>query len=403
MRSTIRLRNRSIHLLRQVVAVALLAPLFVASSVAADTIRVPQDRQTVQAGIDAATAGDTVLVAAGTYKERIRLKPGITVKSVGDNAKGRLGLKRTEATIIDGDVKGAAGPGVAMAENSTLDGFTVTGVGKYDDAKWKKHHVTQGEEQSHEHIGQPGTAGIAVIGVTRCTVTNNIVHHIGYTGIAIMGAKGKRVAPHIVGNVTYRNMGGGIGSMKESTAVIEKNICFENFYAGIGHNNRFDVSAGIFSGINRASSACRGVRTKTFISAPRKRIRKPPGFLPTLTTKDVPSTSSTARLCPGVQSDDTRRLAPSAKETVAPIGSASITTGNDWPCSDTTQSLPTLRSWLSIRPDTRVRLISATRYIAAADAATRRSISSGRSTPLNPSGNSSSMNAVVILPEVNFS
>jgi len=198
---------------------------------------VPQDQQTIQAGIGAADHGDTVLVAPGRYRERIRLKPRIIVKSAGDDAKGKLGLKRAEATIIDGSAEGAEGPGVTMAEDATLDGFTVTGVGKYDDALWKKHYATQGEHQSHEHIGAPGTAGISVIGVSRATVANNIVHHIGYTGIAIIGANGKRVAPHIVGNVAYRNMGGGIGSMRESTATIEQNVCFENFYAGIGHNN----------------------------------------------------------------------------------------------------------------------------------------------------------------------
>ncbi len=213
------------------------ALLVYASSSMGATLQVPQDYETIQAAIDAAKSGDTVVVSTGIFKERIRMKAGLTVKSEGDNAMGKLGLKRAEATIIDGNFPNANGPGVTMAEESTLDGFTVTGVGKYDEVAWTKHHATQGEEQSHEHIGVPGTAGISVIGVNRCTVTNNIVHHIGYTGIAIMGAKGKRVSPHIMHNITYRNMGGGIGSMKQSTAIIEKNICFENFYAGIGHNN----------------------------------------------------------------------------------------------------------------------------------------------------------------------
>lgn len=227
----------------------LLGVLFVslaASAVVADTIRVPQDHKSIQSAINAAEPGDTVLVSTGTYRERLRLKSGVALKSEGDDAKGKLGLKRAEATIIDGAVNGSTGPGVLMAEESTIDGFTVTGVGKYDDESWNQHHATQGEEQKEEPIGQPGTAGITVMGVERCSVRNNIVHHIGYTGIAILGAKDKRVSPHIYRNVTYRNMGGGIGSMKKSTAIIEANVCFENFYAGIGHD---DASPLVFDNV----------------------------------------------------------------------------------------------------------------------------------------------------------
>ncbi len=208
-------------------------------------IHVPTDHETIQAGIDAANAGDTVLVAAGTYHERVRMKPGIILQSAGEDAKGLLGLKRAEATIIDGGGKATDEAGVQMAAGSTIDGFTITNIGQYDSATWKKHHATHGEQQSHAHIGQPGVAGIAVIGVT-CTVKNNIVHHIGYSGIAIRGEEGKECSPHIFRNICYRNMGGGIGSMHHSTAVIEENICFENFYAGIGHD---EASPSVFNNI----------------------------------------------------------------------------------------------------------------------------------------------------------
>lgn len=200
-------------------------------------LRVPEDHRSIQAAIDAAASGDTVLVGPGTYRERLGLKPNVALRSAGDDAKGKLGLKRAEATIIDGTGGRAEDPGVAMAEGSTIDGFTVTGVGRYDDEEWTKHHATQGEEQSYDMIGVPGIAGISVVGVADCTIANNIVHHIGYTGIAIMGAEGKRVSPHVVRNVAYRNMGGGIGAMMRSSPIIEANVCFENFYAGIGHAN----------------------------------------------------------------------------------------------------------------------------------------------------------------------
>ena len=206
------------------------------STVLADSIRVPENYPTLQAAIDAATAGDTILVDPGTYKERIRLKHGVILQSTGDDTKGKIGLQRAEATIIDGGGQNGKDPGVTMAEGSTLDGFTVTNVGKYDDAVWKKHHATQGEHQSHEHIGAPGTPGIGV--TVNCTVSNNIVHHIGYTGIAITGSiQGTVCSPRIDRNICYRNMGGGIGSMHKSTAVIHDNICFQNFYAGIGHDD----------------------------------------------------------------------------------------------------------------------------------------------------------------------
>ncbi|MFH1301213.1 MAG: DUF1565 domain-containing protein, partial [Planctomycetota bacterium] len=133
----------------------LCVPFLAVSSLSAETIRVPEQHKTIQAADDAAQAGDTILVASGTYKERIKLKAGLTLKSDGDDSKGTLGLKRAEATIIDGGGEQGEGAGVTMAERSTLDGFTVTNIGVYDDAKWNKHHATQGEEQSHEQIGAP--------------------------------------------------------------------------------------------------------------------------------------------------------------------------------------------------------------------------------------------------------
>jgi len=162
-----------------IVALPMLAVL--AGTAKGTTLNVPDAYQTIQAAIDAAQQGDVVLVAAGKYVGRIRLKAGVTLKSAGSDEPGEWGLKRAEATIIDGGGDDREGPGVLMAPGAILDGFTVMNVGGYDDALWQKHYDTQGEEQSHEHIGQFGTPGVGVDGVD-CTVVHNIVRHNGFTG-----------------------------------------------------------------------------------------------------------------------------------------------------------------------------------------------------------------------------
>src|SRR4051812_36308994 len=81
------------------VAVALVAScivLGVASPASAkSTLMVPSQYSTIQAAVDAAKPGDTVLIAPGTYHEQVNVtKDNITIK--GDNSE-------TESIVIDGD------------------------------------------------------------------------------------------------------------------------------------------------------------------------------------------------------------------------------------------------------------------------------------------------------------
>lgn len=236
------------------------------SGLNAAVLKVPADHAGIQRAIDRAAAGDTVLVAAGTYRESVMLKPGVILRSAGNDTRGRLGLARAEATVIDGTGLPPEATGVRMAAGAVLDGFTVANFGRYDDAKWRHHHATSGNEQAHQHIGVAGNAGVLVQGVD-CEVRNNIVHHIGRSGIGIEGAPGVKVSPLVTGNVCYRNMGGGIGSMKGSTAVIANNVCFENFYAGIGHDDASPLvvsnlcHSNIRAGIGVSEGSCAIVRS----------------------------------------------------------------------------------------------------------------------------------------------
>ena len=230
----------------------------------ADTLRVPEDHKSIQAAIEAARAGDTILVAAGSYREHLVLKPGLTVRSAGDDTPGELGLKRAEATVLDGENRAEAG--VVMAEGSTLDGFTVTRFGRFDEESWNKHYETRGEHQEHEHIGGFGKPGIGVDGVN-CSISNNIVHHNGHTGIAVRGTEESLITPIVQRNLCYRNMGGGIGIMNKASGVIARNTCFRNFYAGIGHSGASPLVVSnicydnIRAGIGISEGACPAVRS----------------------------------------------------------------------------------------------------------------------------------------------
>lgn len=230
MNTTIIIRSSFFRLRPQLPAVAVSIIYLGATWLSAGTISVPGTHKTIQAGIDAAKSGDTVLVESGVYKESIKLKPGITLRSAGNNAKGKLGLKRAETTIID-----SAGkiPGVEMAEGATLDGLTVTHAGKFDQAAFDKHYESRGEHLPDEQgaVGfEDSESAVQVANVT-ATVKNCIVHDNGHTGI---GVGGKTNASQIHNNVVYRNMGGGIGLANGTTALAKGNNCFQNLRGGIG-------------------------------------------------------------------------------------------------------------------------------------------------------------------------
>ena len=201
----------------------------------AETLHVPHDYRTIQVAIDSANADDIIVVAPGRYSERIRLDPGISLRSEGENARGVEGLQRAEATVLDGGNQEDT-PGVLMAEDSTLDGFTITNVGTYDDAQWQKHFESKGEELGDDEgsVQAEGTSPAISIRGVNCTVTNCIVHHNGDVGIGVLGKENTKTAPLIANNCVYRNMGGGIGVAEGAEPIIRGNTCKENLRAGIG-------------------------------------------------------------------------------------------------------------------------------------------------------------------------
>jgi len=170
------------------------------------TIRVPADQPTIQAGIDAAVPGDTVLVAPGTYVERINFAgKAITVAS----ASGPT------VTVIDGNRGGtvvtfSSGEGRA----AVLRGFTVTNGGGFSGG------------------------GIGVSNASPTIESNVITRNTGCDGIGINVSFG---SPYIVKNEISRNVrsgcSGGVGGAGikvggASAALIEDNVIADNSLTG---------------------------------------------------------------------------------------------------------------------------------------------------------------------------
>ncbi|WP_058187431.1 Ig-like domain-containing protein [Terracidiphilus gabretensis] len=115
------------------------------------TIHVPADQLTIQAGINAANNGDTVLVAPGTYFENIDFKgKAITVISAAGSTQ----------TIIDGSKGNTQTVSFISKEPRTaiLSGFTIQGGG------------------AEPYIGN-NDGGIVILNNSQPSLVNNIITH----------------------------------------------------------------------------------------------------------------------------------------------------------------------------------------------------------------------------------
>ncbi len=241
-------------------AVAAMIVLFAfsISTLAQTTINVPGDQPTIQAGIDTAQNGDTVLVAPGTYYENINFHgKAITVKSSDGPS----------VTIIDGSANGSVVTfNSGESTNAVLSGFTIQNGQTYyasggiqiaaasptitDNLITKNHAIVgigidvdsgspvikNNTITGNTQIGSGGSGGggIHVAGssgavasplITGNTITNNSVANGGNGGgISVDYYASPTIQNNVIKNNTAYNNGGGIALNSYTAAVVVQNV-----------------------------------------------------------------------------------------------------------------------------------------------------------------------------------
>jgi len=215
-------------------SLALLLVLAFAYESKAATIHVPADQATIQAAIDVAAAGDTVLVAPGTYFEDIDFRGKIvTVTSEQGPATTVIdaGGKPAVVTFKSGETR-----------NAVLRGFTITGGRTLYSGAGISISFSSPTIIDNIITGNNGCSGVGVYSyfssprIEKNTITRNVISECtGGWGIGVY--VGGDTAAEIIDNVITDNRGeaasgGGLALFAAGNAVVTGNIIARNATAG---------------------------------------------------------------------------------------------------------------------------------------------------------------------------
>ncbi len=137
-----------------------------------NTIRVPEDYPTIQAAINAASPGDRISVAVGTYNEHIVVNKRLTI--VG---------RRGSSPIFEGGGSGVAVTLLPEASGSTISGFVITNYDK----------------------------GIVILNSADCNIYDNTFSLMGEGGVEV---EGNAASDNIVCNNIFEQTTVGVNLME---------------------------------------------------------------------------------------------------------------------------------------------------------------------------------------------
>ncbi|HWB01020.1 MAG TPA: right-handed parallel beta-helix repeat-containing protein [Pirellulales bacterium] len=238
---------------------ALLALALCAVSTEAREISVPKHHATIQAAIDAAADDDTIIVAEGTYTEKLKIAGKKLTLASTDYFRNADDWRVVEKTILDGgpDGKKKGAPIVEVKQGAELKliGFTIQNshhavvVSGRIDASHNRF-VENGDALSFEdgrgHVSQNifennSDDGIDMDGSSAAVIERNVIRNNKDDGIEIRLHKYRGPPLEIVirNNTFQGNREDGLQlidypGMSDRTFRIERNLFADNAMAAIG-------------------------------------------------------------------------------------------------------------------------------------------------------------------------
>ncbi len=240
------------------------------------TIYVPGNYATIQAAINTANDGDTIIVSAGTYIENLMISkpivlrsadpthPELTVINAGANGKDGIRIENADVTVRGFTITNVVGNTTSYGKAififggaATIDGNTIElnktesaaiyfqDINNNDDSPLIINNIIRNNE--YYTAGINGGSGIYLSGgspqIKNNTITGNKSSYGG--GIRVNNSNAMIEGNTISGNYAYED-GGGI-DVHGLSVVIKNNIITGNHAGGEGGGiNLFQSSARVF-------------------------------------------------------------------------------------------------------------------------------------------------------------